>query len=233
MEENNKFFRFVWRFNGIILMITGLLAMGVLGFAGYGILQDITRERDVRNIVNVAENDRAREKWRLGQLEKIGNSPSIMIPLYSDQSYAQSYYGKSARSIRNILFINTKTSQKRWFLGTNDYLIANHEPVPERGYGQKEGPVKAILFSIVKKDTNGDKRLTTEDSVNVILSTPDGSYSKEILNDIDFVLGKTMLNNDTLLIVYQKKGNGYSANASLSDFSISNQAELPKIGKNS
>ena len=64
--EENKFFRYVWRINGLILMITGLLAIGVLVFAGYKIYTETSRERNTRNIVNVQEETQIKEIWKLG-----------------------------------------------------------------------------------------------------------------------------------------------------------------------
>jgi hypothetical protein len=60
--EENEFFRFVWRFNGLIPMIAGVIAIGVPAFAGYKIIKDVTRERNARNIVNVQEENNIKEK---------------------------------------------------------------------------------------------------------------------------------------------------------------------------
>lgn len=227
--EENRFFKFVWRFNGIIFMFAGVLTIGVLGYASYKMYRDTTRERNVGNIVNVAENKHIDEKWQLGRMEKIDGTPYAMIPLYSDQNYAQSYYSKSAQSTRNILFINMGNNQKRWLLDTNDWLIISSDILPEREYNEKDKLAKVILYSIVKKDTNDDKRLTSEDKSIIALSQLSGENYKEVLNDIDVLIGQQLLDNNTLIVIYQKKGIGYSATVSLADFSISNQAELPKI----
>ncbi len=90
--EESKFFKFVWRFNSLILMVAGVLAIGVLSFAGYKIIKDVTRERSTLNIVNFQEENTEKENWQFGHLSIIQGSPYVMIPLKSDQSYAQSYY---------------------------------------------------------------------------------------------------------------------------------------------
>ncbi|PIU67744.1 MAG: hypothetical protein COS84_03735 [Armatimonadetes bacterium CG07_land_8_20_14_0_80_40_9] len=74
--DESKFFRFVWRFNGLILMVAGVLAIGVLAFAGYKIIGDVTRERSTHNIVNVQEDNNVKDKWRLGYMSHIQSSPS-------------------------------------------------------------------------------------------------------------------------------------------------------------
>ena len=227
--EENRFFRFVWRFNGLVLMAAGVLAIGVLGFASYKIYKDVRRERTSRNIVKVTENQSVDEKWRLGYLTKIEGSPYLMIPLYSDQSYAQSYYSKSSQSIRNILFIHTETNERKWLYNTNEYLIVNDELLSEKEYNEKNRQIRAILYTVIKEDTNGDKRLTNDDEIVVALSKPGGEGYKEILSGVQVFVGHRFLNKDTMLIVYQKRGIGYSANVELVNFSISNEGELPKL----
>lgn len=48
--EESRFFKFVWRFDAIVLMVAAVLAIGVLLFAGYHMFQDITRTRNTGNI---------------------------------------------------------------------------------------------------------------------------------------------------------------------------------------
>jgi hypothetical protein len=201
-----------------------VLAIGVLAFAGYKIIKDVTRERNIRNIVNVQEENNVKEKWQLGYMSNIQGSPYVMIPLNSDQSYAQSYYGKSSSSARNYLFINSLKNEKHWLFETNQYLIAGTDFLSEKEYGSDEREVRAILYKIVKSDTNHDERLTNDDLQTVGLSLPSGKRYREILNGIDLFIDK-----DTLLIVFQRKGIGFSANVNLSDFTISNETELPKV----
>lgn len=43
-------------------------------------------------------------------------------------------------------------------------------------------------------------------------------------------IGHRLVDENTLLVVYQKQGIGYSANVSLSEFELTNEAELSKVG---
>ena len=210
-------------------MIAGVLAICVLAFAGYRIMKDVTRERTIRNIVNVQEENDVKEKWQLGYMSTIQGSPYVMIPLNSDQSYAQSYYSKSSSSARNYLFINSLNNEKHWLFQSSQYLIADTEFLSEKEYGSKDREVQAILYRIVKSDTNNDQRLTNDDLQTVSLSLPNGKGYTEILNGIDLFVGNRLIDKDTMLIVFQRKGKGFSANVNLSDFTISNETELPKV----
>jgi len=230
--DENRFFKFVWRFNGIVLMVAGVLVIGVIIIAGgYEIFREATREREVRNIVNVTDETISDQKWKLGYLKDVNGTPYLMIPLHSDQSYAHSYYSKSSYSTRNYLFINSNTNQKRWLLDTNDYLIMNDEMLSVEKYDAKDRKVRAILYHMVKEDTNDDNRLTHDDLSVVAFSKPDGTEFREILSDLDVFIGHRVLDQNSTLLIYQKEGKGYSATLSLENFVLSTATELPKVGR--
>ena len=229
--DENRFFKFVWRFNGIVLMVAGVIVIGVLSFAAfYEIFQGVTREREVRNIVNVTDDTDLNEKWRLGYLKEVNGTPYVMIPLNADYNYKRSYYSKSSYSSRNYLFINSQTNQKRWLLNTNDYLIMNDEMLSVKSYDEKDCEVKAILYHMVKEDTNGDGKLTHDDLSVVALSKPDGTALNEVLSDLDVFVGHLVIDEKSMLLIYQKKTIGYSATLSMEDFILSTATELPKVG---
>lgn len=228
--EDNSFFRFVWRINGLVIMVGGLMAIVVLAFSGYKIAKDITRERGVRNIVNVKEEKNVQEKWQLGNLSKVQGSPYVMISLNSDQSYAQSYYSKALSSVRNYLFINSSSNEKHWLLETNQYLITNATfLLSEKEDCSKPKNVIAILYKIVKDDTNNDGRLTGDDLQTIGLSLPTGQGYKEVINGIDQFIGYSLVDEGSVLVVFQRNGVGFSAHISLSDFTVLNETELPKV----
>lgn len=111
MTEDSRFFRFVWRFNGLVIMAAGLLAVGVLAFSVYKIFQDVKRDRTARNIINVQQENNIKETWQLGYMTGIEGSPYVMIPLSSGQDYSASYYSQSTQSVRNYLFINSQNNE--------------------------------------------------------------------------------------------------------------------------
>lgn len=227
--EESKFFKYVWRVNGLILLVAGILAIGVLAFAGYKIYSESTRDRNTRNIVNIQEESEIKEEWRLGRISETQGTPYVMVPLNSDQSYAQSYYSKSTSSARNYLFIDSKNNEQKWLFQNNKYLIADTDMLSEHGYDKEERNIRAILYQIIKQDTDKDNRLTSKDLKTISISKPNGDGYKELIEGVDVFVGHRTVDENTLLIVFQKQGVGYSAKISLSDLAISNEQELPKV----
>ncbi len=227
--ENSQFFKQVWRINGVIIMVAGLLAIGVLMFAAYQIFKETIRERGVTGIVNIEASAEVKEKWQLGYLSSIQGTPFVMIPLSSDQQYSQSYYDKSASSIRNYLFINKQESNQHWLLKSNEHLIMNADVLSESTNSGQEAAALAILFTVITSDTNNDDRLTAKDLKTVAISQPSGQAYREVLQGIDRVVGYSLTGKESLLVVYQRGDVGYTVTINLADFSVFKETALPKI----
>ncbi len=228
--ENSQFFKQVWRINGIIIMVAGLLAIGVLVFAAYQIFKETVRERGVNGIVNIEASTEVKEKWQLGYLSSIQGTPFVMIPLSSDQQYSQSYYDKSASSIRNYLFINKQENQQHWLLNSNEHLIIKADVLSESTGSGQEVAALAILYTVITSDTNNDDRLTAKDLKNVAISQPGGQAYREVLQGIDRMVGYSLTGKESLMLVYQRDDIGYVVTISLTDFSMSKETALPKVG---
>jgi hypothetical protein len=195
----------------------------------YQIFKDLTRGRNTQNIVNVEQNSDVEENWRFGSFIELAGHSSIMVPLNSDQSFTRGYFSKSSNSTRNYLFVNTQTLDRKWLFNHTDYLIEQARRLSVKEYNSEE-PVLAILYSLVKLDSNEDNRLTASDLTTVAISKPDGSGYVEVLNDIEKVIDTTLLSDKELFFMYQANGISYSAVLDLKTFSISNQKKLPKVG---
>ncbi|MEM7535967.1 MAG: hypothetical protein AAF639_27550 [Chloroflexota bacterium] len=226
--EESQFFRIVWRFNALIILCAGILAIGVLLFAGYTIMSEFTRDIDTRSVVNVDEASEVEEAWSFGSMADIDGSPYLMIPFNSDQAYDQSFSRKASLSVRNYLFIHSETSEQHWLFDTDAYLISNNVHLSEKTMAMEQNDVQAILYQVIKTDTNGDQRLNYIDLQTIGVSLPNGEGYTEIISEIDLLIGHRLINNDTLLILYQKNGTGYSLRVNLPDFTTIDETELMK-----
>ena len=227
--EESKVFKNIWRFNAIVIMLVGVLGVALALFACIMIFKEITRDRSVRNIVNIEESPAKKEEWQLGGITTISGSDLFMIPLHSEQSYSRGSYSKSASSTRNHLFIDVINNKKYWLFGKNDYLITQTNQLPNTRYDEQSKDTKAILYYVVKSDTNNDKALTSSDLLTVAISKPNGKGYVELLKDIDFVNGYKTVNEKSVIIVFQRDNIGYWANIDLESLSISGEEQLPSV----
>ena len=227
--EENKFFKLVWRFNGLVISVAGVLAVALLVFATYKLFQDVTRERTTRNIVNIEENADIKESWKFGQFSEINDGKMLMIPLHSDQSFDRAYFSKSSNSTRNYLFINTETSEEKWLFNHTDYLIERSDRLSLGDYNSKE-PIVAILYQLVKLDSDHDSRLSAGDLTTIAITKPDGSDYKELITEVELIVDHTLLNKSELFLIYQKAGVSYSTVVNLDSHKLTKNHQLPKVG---
>jgi hypothetical protein len=226
--EESKIFKNIWRFNAIVIMIIGIFGIGTAIFSSIMLYKNLTRDINVRNIVNV-ETSTKKEEWNLGNITSINGSNYIIIPLYSNQNYSMDSYIKSASSIRNYLFLDTVENKKYWLFSNNDYLITQINMLPNNSYKEQPQDTKAILYYVVKSDKNNDKLLTASDSQTIAISKPDGTNYKELLDEIDFINGYKINSDSSMVVIYQRKNIAYSAKINLSTFSVSDELALPSV----
>lgn len=227
--EQNRFFRILWRFNAVVISLVGIVSFVCLLFGGYQIFKDITRKSSSQNIVNIETSDEVKIDWHLGSSEKIKGHSVLKIPLFSGQKYSQSYYSKSVKSSRNYLFINTETDSKHWLFSHNDYLVESAE---ELGLGgcQSQKISLAIIYEVIKSDTNIDMRLTNSDLKTLAISKPDGTNYIELVTELDDVIDYDVVNDNLVYVLYKKNDVVYSASINLSNFAVQNETEIPKVG---
>ncbi len=228
--EDKKIFKNIWRFNAIIIAIAGILGVIVLLFSGYLIYKETSRDRYKREIVNIDAKTNIEEKFRLGNLQHIKGFMSVIVPLYSDQSFSLNYSGsKSTTSTRNILFSDLHNETNKWLLPHNKFLITKYKLINESNSYSSDENIITILYKIVKNDTNNDSRLTESDKLIISLSEPNGNNYTEVLKNIDSVIGYELINKEVIAILYSRENQGFTAYISLNGFKVKNEIKLPKF----
>jgi hypothetical protein len=233
--EENRFFKFIWRLNGVAIMLLLLFLMVV---AGYHCVKEILPRRRPVAVINVAEDPKGEEKWTLGNPQDIDGTPFIYIPLVSEKKEINiakpGMVNKALRSYdgghsKNLLFLNKQTGEMKWLFKDNRQLVTNTNLLSLEKRYDKERKIEAILYHVIAKDTNGDKKLTSEDSADIGISYPDGSHYKELFQDVERIFGASVLGGREILVLYQSKGKGYASTILLQDMSIREKKEMPKI----
>ena len=228
--EDKMLFKNIWRFNAVIIAIAGILGIIVLLFSGYLIYKETTRDRYKREIVNVDTETNIEEKFRLGHLQHIKGFMSVIVPLYSDQSFSLNYSGsKSTTSTRNILFSDLNNETNKWLLPHNKFLITKYKLINESNSYSSDENIITILYKIVKNDTNNDSRLTESDKLIISLSEPNGNNYTEVLKNIDSVIGYELINKEVIAILYSRENQGFTAYIDLNGFKVKKEIKLPKF----
>lgn len=174
----NRFFTFIWRFNGLMIAIAATLIVGIL-------IWELTRDwrRDVfptqaTEVLNVdpAEPQAPQETvetTRLGAPSDTATRGVYALPLYVDQTYSNRGISKETGGNRtNYLIIDTADKSQRWLFEGSARLITDVRPLwhtPNTGPRQFLGH----LMFVIDSDASGDGRLSRSDPGQLLHVSPD------------------------------------------------------------
>ena len=184
--------------------------------------------------IPVGDQSRApdRSKWKLGRFERLKGSDYLMAPLYSGEKTGEySFSDGSPDIVRNYMFVNSADKSSRWLIASGDYLILEQKKLPlidERDRADQPA-AKWIYYELVNRDTDQDKFLTYKDRRIIAVSDATGASFVELITDIDSVLGLTMRDENTLVVIYSASSKNLISEINLSERKIAATSELAEI----
>jgi hypothetical protein len=206
----NKFDTVIWRINGLLILGVGAAACLTLLFSFYSMYQGKKGDRNVGEIITVNEETQKKEYLFLGSFQEVDGQGFFICPLVASQEYNRLYYSKSASSIRNYLFFNPSDASSRWLLESNNWLVSDKHPVYKNFNDDKHNTINRYVYEIVKKDTNGDERLSHDDIKTIYFSKYDGTNLIVVIKETDDVLGIHQIDEQQTIIFHRKNGNTHA-----------------------
>lgn len=242
--EKNKFFRWVWRLDGLLIFIVAICLAFLMLIEAYRKLTWEAPKQEV--IVSIADDPEGKEKWVLGTpVDSVRNM--VILPLVSENKETKetketimgmmpksrwSYYNQWRSTAKNILFIDSVTNKSFWLFDGVDRLILDIEAFRDRAFYppmSAHPKTVALFFQVVTSDSNDDHILNFEDTRSLAVSNPNGSNYQIIIERFDRILSKSLVDKDKILIVFQNAGIGYSLQFQLDTFKVLSKNELPKV----
>lgn len=247
MSDENRFFRFVWRFNALALAL-GLAAITVVGslsFVGdlWGPIFRAPQSEPVGHFAPVPKEAERNYTYRLESepLETPGTRERIMILRrwegepreygLADVPRVSSYSGPEEQDV-NILVIDGDSGASHWLFGGYCRSIISRTPVygAEPDANRSAPPVVAWVMQTVDADTNKDGKLTTKDRQSLYVYRPGAGEAVKFLS-ADNVLATHQIGADKYLIVYENGKTASAATYSVPDFKLLSQKSLQNVPK--
>ena len=234
-QNENGFFKHVWRFNALAIAgaATTCILLGLYG--GLMIFKEETRPRRVTNVVNIDQQDKVLEEFSLGTPSTIAATSYVRVPLYRGQSYSVgSIYSKGSQQVVNLLFLNSSTNESRWlFNGVGQLVLDSHVMFNKlKDAPDQPRAAVAVVYVVVEKDTNGDKRLTEKDVISLATSATDGTNYRKLIEGIDQLYSVQQIADDKVLVLYQKNRETVSELYGVLSMALLMQASVPKVSLN-
>lgn len=231
-----KFFRYLWRINAVLILLTALIACGLVGFTAIN-LMFFGRGVAAEAVQVEPEPEAEPEKPDLASFQEVKGAPILRAPLTFGKRFRHKTLSGSGASYstRNYLFLDLETMEMetRWLFPTNKQLIAESSELNEIVPGDEPGTTKlqtiAFLYVTIDADTNGDKQLTTDDKLTLAYSRPDGTGYTSAITGIDEVLGsETIKDTAKHVVAYEADGKWHTAVISLRTFEVVQEGELDR-----
>ncbi|MGH6926841.1 MAG: hypothetical protein ACREEV_00890, partial [Dongiaceae bacterium] len=87
----------------------------------------------------------------------------------------------------------------------------------------------AIVYKVIKSDTNTDGKLGPDDLLTIAISEVDGTGYTEVISDVSFVFGITSAGDNWIVVAYEQKGILHTATIDLERRSIVSAEPAPAL----
>jgi hypothetical protein len=174
-------------------------------------------------------------KRSLGGFRRVEGTQYLWATIGSEEGRGYSYFDSSKSSyggnVYNYVFFDTISESTDRLFPTNDYLIVGTTRYPELKDGDTTAlPVQWFLYSLVKKDSNGDKEFTYEDKKTIALSDCSGKNYVEVISDVESIFGQSQRDSNSLIVFYNKDAKRYFSVIDLPNKKLLTTKELPSLG---
>ena len=228
--EQSAFFRWISRINSMLFLVL-LLAAATL--AGIQYIQ-ISRWDTEQAVVVGTDSELSRNdiKLSLGNIHRVAGYADVQYIELSSSSQQRglSSVGYGGGQIRNVVYLVGPELDTHWLYKTHTYLIKDIEQLKAKGYEcDSAAQAVALLYKVVKEDSNGDGKLSEKDLVTVSLTKPDGTVYTE-LGSFDSVIDyETDVEGEYLTLVIQKGDDISAWKYALADFKKLSEKTLTTI----
>lgn len=145
-DRSDRFFAWVWRINGLLLLCLALLATGLALYLAVDIGMSTAQERPEEQLSEVAGTDLAARDLRLADFRPIAGTRFIYAELASPSDYIGSGSSGSPGNAANLLFFDTASKKAHWLLPTNDQKIPSFSGTAGLPPCAEGRPVRLLRF---------------------------------------------------------------------------------------
>lgn len=162
-------------------------------------------------------------KYVMGEFSLTKGTDYLSAPVYTDysgkgriMSWASGEYGDYSAAkgddvlVNNYVFVNRQDLSSRKLFPDNRSVILAAQQLGESGTEGTGGNqknivknVKAILYQVVKTDTNSDKKLDSKDQKTIAIADVNGANYRELVTGIDRVINIHAQSKDKRIVFYQ------------------------------
>ncbi|HEX4302909.1 MAG TPA: hypothetical protein VHZ78_08950 [Rhizomicrobium sp.] len=230
MGEEGGFFRFVWRFNAVLIALVGILGFGLTIFGG---LQLFGGERPLP--VQATADDEVQYNLEPA-IQPLTGTGEVLFTLKRSRGGLRggggSYSSGRAEQDANYLVVRGDTAAGVWLFAHSGQVIWSQtdiqKTVPATGPGGDT--VAAVVMTVADDDTDKDGVFTTQDRQSLYVYRVGGGPAEKFFS-ADNISHVAQIDSARLLVIFTDKGVLGAATFSISDFKLLSRSALPPAPK--
>lgn len=225
-----RFFRYVWRTNGVLIFLAALGAICLVLFVMYQMFSDRGHFPHDQGPVEVAGTKVAGGHESLGDLKRVRGTDFYMAPLYAHELPTLGLSSGYSLDTLNYLFFDLRASGAHWLVPGRQQVFSWHQALAWP-CDEESAPVVGHLFQVVNVDTNGDARLTGDDHSSLAVSDPGGRRFTVLVNDVQDLHGHEVLSPTRVLVFFSAAEQLRVAEVDIQDRVIVTNKQLATEGR--
>jgi hypothetical protein len=251
VQEDNKFFRYVWRVDAVLLAMAGL---AVVVLVTWELVANLLRpgyepvpEGNFRPVPKDAEQNYT---YRLEDQGGAASLPHEKILALRRWKGAPASYGlaksrvleessayisaeHSYVDVVNLLLIDTVSGTSRWLFNGYKRLVSSQEIIYAGGprswavEPSQNQPIALVIHS-VDADTNNDGEFDSKDDQSLYYLRPNDSRAVKFFS-AKYMLSTGETDRGDYLVVYEKGRSAFAATFRVPDFKLKSLKQLPAV----
>jgi hypothetical protein len=212
-----KFFNVVNKINSVVFLLVLLGALTLLVITSLKISTNQKREADLYVEADKNIEGKSELEYLLSDFVAIDGAEISYSLLKSTGGYSK--ISSSRTKIYNVMFVSNNNLKSWWLFDHNNNLILSIRNIFMKGIGDSK-ITKALIVSVIKKDTNNDGMLSNGDIITVAMIKPNGYGYKELFEANKVVDYKVISKSSLLMMTKDTDDLMRLRKISLNDFSI-------------
>lgn len=224
------FFKWVWRFNALVIAAAVSLLLGVILWEVTSDLRRSAFAPATRETIVLADpqapaaTPAPRERRRYFAAPATPNRKGLYaLPLYVEQEFDNRGITKgSDGNLVNYRIVDTNTQTNRWLFNNSDRLILDTKAVYLK---QTNAPARLLgrMLAVIEQDTNEDGRLSNRDTRSLYFSDAGWSIPVKITTDVTRLIDALAIDNDTLHAIFNTAKGTHFAQIALPSAQIASE----------
>jgi len=228
VKGSQRFFRYLWRINALLILVVASAAVIVVGSLVTSRFTANVRRREAAEVAPAIRGVGSDRELTLSDLTLVEGTSVFRATLSAERGRGAEVSSGYDADTKNLLFLDISSSTAKWLLPTNEELIVRVEDVVARGLNAERGPdirrsppdgrsLPLATVVLVKPYTNNPAAVTGR----LLLLDVAAKRIQEVASGVRELSGTSLTTSGDIVVLFEKDRTYY--------FALFNPTSLEKL----